>query len=62
MNLDSTFFQKDNGLLSTNSTFLASSQLTMNIHWVCYCRNNVYVYIVHICDSVWSFLSGIKSV
>jgi len=55
MNLDSTFFQKNNGLLPTNSTFLARSQLTMSIHWACYCRNNVYVYIVHICDSVWSF-------
>ena len=32
---------------------LASSQLTMNIHWSCYCT--VHVYVVNSCDSVQSF-------
>jgi hypothetical protein len=38
----------------TDSTFLASSQLTTSIHWPCYCTIHVYV-VIHICDmlSFW---------
>jgi hypothetical protein len=46
---------KSNGLYITkNSTFLASSQLTMSIHWPWYCTVYVYV-VIHFCDSMWSF-------
>jgi len=34
-----------NCLLPTDSTFLASSQLTTSIHWPCYCNVDVYVVI-----------------
>ena len=46
---------KSNGLYITkNSTFLASSQLTMSIHWPWYCTVYIYV-VIHFCDSMWSF-------
>ena len=37
------FCLKGNGLLPTYSTFLASSQVTTSIHWLCYCTVHVYV-------------------
>ena len=37
----------------TYSTFLASSQLTTNIHWSCYCTLLIYV-VLHFCDIMWS--------
>jgi hypothetical protein len=36
------------------STFLSSSQLTTNIHWLCYYIVHIYVDI-HFCDSMSSF-------
>ena len=45
----------------TDSTFLVSSQLTMSIHWPCYCTVHVYVHSYwwyRVCD----FFSGSKSV
>jgi hypothetical protein len=46
----------------TYTTYLSTiSQLTISIHWPCYCT--VYVYIViHFNDSEWSFKTGRKSV
>jgi len=41
-------------LKSTDSTFLASSQLITSIHWPCHCSAHVYV-AIHFCDSVRSF-------
>ena len=48
-----SFCPKSNGLLPTDSTFLASSQLTMSIHWPCYCTVHDYV-VIHSCNSMWS--------
>ena len=45
---------KSNDLKTTDSTFLASSQLTMTIHWTCYCTVHLYV-AIHFCGSVWCF-------
>ena len=45
----------------TDSTFLARSTLTVNIH--CHCYFAVYVYaVIHFYDSVWPILSGIECV
>ena len=42
----------------THSTLLGSSQLTMSIHWTCYCTVHVYVGI-HFCDSMrWNRISA----
>jgi hypothetical protein len=50
------FFGPQNiGLLPKYSIFLASSQLTMNIQWLCY-----YV-VIHICDNVLSSWVEINS-
>ena len=49
-----SFCLKSNGLYLTDSTFLDSSQLTTNIHWVCYCTDHFYV-VIHFCDSMLSF-------
>jgi len=34
------------------SSFLASIQLTTNIHWPGYCTVHVYV-VIHLCDNMW---------
>ena len=62
MNTSFTFFKKINiicksiSLSPTYSTFLllASSQLTMSIHWPCNCTVHVYI-VIHFYDSMWSF-------
>ena len=37
-----------------DSTFLSRSQLTTNIHWLCYCTAHLYV-VFHFYNGMWSF-------
>ena len=45
-----------NGLSPTDSSFLASSQLTTSFHWPYYCTIHVYV-VIHIDANLCRFLS-----
>jgi hypothetical protein len=51
---DFFLYSKSKGHWPTFSTFLASRQLTMSIHWPCYCTVHVYV-VIQYCDNMWSF-------
>ena len=37
-----------------DSSFLSRSQLTTNIHWLCYCTVHLYV-VFHFYNGMWSF-------
>jgi len=48
--VDATKYRNHTNGLQT----IASSRLTMSIHWLCYCTVHVYV-VIHFRDRTWSF-------